>query len=68
MPNRIQMAFGGGPEQEGELTEVGVLRHDHEPVRARVVPDLPVRCGVQPELGHVAAVGELDREHADQSS
>ena len=66
LPSLTQITFGGGTVQERELAEVGVFRHDHEPVLAGIRPDLGIRRRVKADLRDVSAVRILDREHANE--
>lgn len=53
-PTRSHTTLGRWPVHEGQLVEVGVLRHDREPVGAGELPHLPVgRCA------------ETDRDNVD---
>jgi hypothetical protein len=41
------------------LSEIVVLRHDHKPVSARVLPNLAISRALQPDIAHVGAPWEL---------
>lgn len=52
--------------QKGELTEIGILRHDHIVVLTGPCPDLDIRCGVEPDLCDVATLAVLDGQLANE--
>ncbi len=60
--------FGRRAVQEGELTEIGVLRHDHIAVLTGPRPDLSIRRRVERDLCDVATLGVLDGQLANEVS
>lgn len=48
------------------LAEVGILRDDHEVLRAGVIPDLPVLRAAQADVSDVGAVGKFAREDSHE--
>ena len=66
VPHPQPDGLGRRAVQEGGLSNVRVLLHDHVVVFTSPRPDLDVGCSIEPDVRDMTTIGILDRQLAKQ--